>query len=273
MGTEIERLEHKSRWVRRVVLESIASSGKGHIGGTYSCVELLVALYYGGVLRFDPRDPRAPDRDRLLIGKGHACLALYAIFMDLGLITAERFASYGRDGGLGGQLDVSVPGVEYNTGSLGHVLGMAAGMALAAKMDGKTYRSWALLGDAECYEGSVWEALTFAGQQGLDRLVAVIDRNRLSVTDVVDESGPFREFAAKVRTFDWDVREIDGHAFPQILDAFRAAEGAKRPLLIVAHTVKGKGVSFMEHGVKWHHGVPTAQELETARRELEAPRG
>lgn len=271
MAMDVARLEAKARWVRRAVLDGVAASGKGHIGGTYSCVDLLVALYYGGFLRVDPRAPRAAHRDRFLIGKGHACLALYAIFMDLGFITPERFRSYGRDGGLGGQLDVSTPGVEYNTGSLGHVLGIAAGMAMAAKMDGADWRAWAVMGDAECYEGSVWEALMFAGQHGLDRLVAIVDRNRLSVTDVVDDVGPFLQFPEKVRAFDWDVHEIDGHSFPAILGAFRAVQLAKRPSLIVAHTVKGKGVSFMENGVKWHHGVPTARELEQARRELGEP--
>jgi len=159
----VEEMDNKARWVRQMVLESVATGGKGHIGGTYSCTDLFVALYYGGVLRVDPTNPGWADRDRLLVGKGHACLALYAIFMDLGFIDRSAFDSYGRDGGLGGQLDVGIPGAEYNTGSLGHVLGIAAGMALAAKMDKKDYRAYAMMGDAECYEGSIWEAIIFAG--------------------------------------------------------------------------------------------------------------
>lgn len=265
---QIKDLEKKARWVRRVVLESIASSGKGHIGGTYSCTDLLVALYYAGILRVDPKNPKWNDRDRLLVGKGHACLALYAIFMDLGFISRERFAQYGQDGGLGGQLDVSVPGVEYNTGSLGHVLGIAAGMALAAKLDVKSYRAYALMGDAECYEGSVWEALMFAGQHKLDKLVGIIDRNRLSVTDVLDDDSFFKDFKAKITTFDWDCHEINGHSFSEILAVFKEAKNARRPVMIIANTIKGKGISFMENGIKWHHGVPSESELELARKEL-----
>ncbi len=268
MDMNIEQMERKARWVRQTVLESAASGGKGHLGGTFSCTDLFVALYYGGILRVDPADPEWIDRDRLLIGKGHACLALYTIFMDLGFITSECFDTYGKDGGLGGQLDTSVPGVEYNTGSLGHVLGIAAGIALAAKMDSKHYRAFALMGDAECYEGSVWEALIFAGEHNLHKLIGIIDRNRLSVTDVLDDDSFFENFAAKIRTFGWDAFEIDGHSFPEILDVFEAAKTAQKPVMIIANTIKGKGVSFMENGVKWHHGIPNEDELEIARKEL-----
>ena len=263
-----KELEAKARWVRRVVLDTTAATGKGHLGGTFSCTDLLVALYYGGVLRFDPRNPKWPDRDRMLIGKGHACIALYAMLVDLGIMSQKRFDTYGVDGGLGGQLDTSIPGVEYNTGSLGHVLGIGAGMALASKLDSKDYRAYALLGDAECYEGAIWEALTFAGEQKLDKLVGIIDRNRLSVLDVLDDEGLFNEFPARVRSFGWECYEIDGHSFPEIFDVFKAVKSAEKPVMIVANTIKGKGVSFMENEVKWHHGPPGPQELELARKEL-----
>ena len=264
----VEQMEKKARWVRRMVLESIASGGKGHIGGTYSCTDLLVALYYGGILHVDPSNPGWKGRDRLLIGKGHACLALYAIFVDLGFISRPVFDSYGKDGGLGGQLDTGMPGVEYNTGSLGHFVGVAAGIALAAKMDSAHYRAYALMGDAECYEGSIWEALIFAGQHGLDKLVGIIDRNRLSVTEVLEDDSFFEDFAAKLRAFGWDAYDIDGHSFPEILDVFEAVKKAQKPTMIIANTIKGKGVSFMENGIHWHHGVPNESELALARKEL-----
>ena len=144
---ELKELEDKARWVRQMALEATAASGRGHLGGTYSCTDLLVAMYYGGGIRFDPAQPGWPDRDRLLVGKGHACLAFYAIFLDLGMITQERYDEYGVNGGtLGAQLDTSIPGVEYNTGSLGHVLGLAAGIALASKLDSKEYRGLRSLG-------------------------------------------------------------------------------------------------------------------------------
>ena len=266
---KIKDLETKARWVRRLVLESTASTRKGHIGGTYSCTDILVSMYYAGILQVDPKEPKWADRDRLLIGKGHACLALYAIFMDLGFISEECFAGYGKDGGtLGGQLDIGIPGVEYNTGSLGHVLGIAAGMALAAKLDSKNYRAYALMGDAEIYEGSVWEALIFAGQHQLDKLVGIIDRNRLSVTEILEDDSLFRQLRTKVTAFGWDCYEIDGHSFTQILDVFDAVKRAQRPSMIIANTVKGKGVSFMENGVKWHHSIPSDAELAIARKEL-----
>ena len=265
----IKDLETKARWVRRRVLDTTAATGKGHLGGTYSCTDLLVAFYYGGILRIDSNNLDSPDRDRLLIGKGHACLALYSIFVDLGIMSQERFDTYSTDGGLGGQLDTSIPGVEYNTGSLGHVLGIASGMALAAKQDSKDYRAYALMGDAECYEGAIWEALIYAGEQNLNRLVGIIDRNRLSVLDVLDDDGFFNDFPAKVKSFGWDCYEIDGHSFAQILDVFDKVKSADKPVMIVANTIKGKGVSFMENQVRWHAGPPTAEELELARRELD----
>ena len=165
-------------------------------------------------------------------------------------------------------MDVSIPGVEYNTGSLGHVLGVAAGMSLAAKLDARTFRAFALVGDAEIYEGSIWEAIIFAGEHGLDNLVGIIDRNRLSVTAVLDDYGLFKNLDAKVRAFDWDYYEIDGHSFSEILDVAQEVKKARKPVLICANTIKGKGVSFMENRVQWHHSVPTKEELELARQEL-----
>ena len=265
---QIDDLPKIAARVRLQVLEAAAAGGMVHFGGTYSCTDLMVALYYGGLFRMDPGNPRWADRDRLLIGKGHACLALYAILLDLGLISRSLYDSYGKDGGLGCQLDTSIPGVEYNTGSLGHVLGISAGIALAAKLDSGTYRSYALMGDAECYEGSIWEAIIFAGEQGLDKLVGIIDRNRLSVLDVLEDQAFFRAFPRSAGAFGWDCCEIDGHSFPEILDALRYAQSATKPVMIIANTIKGKGVSFMENELKYHSGLPGRSEMEAARQEL-----
>lgn len=269
----VSELEEKARWLRLEVLEKTVAAGRGHLGGTYSCVELLTALYYGGVMRIDTADAKWDDRDRLLIGKGHACLAVYAMFNDLGMMSNERYATYGEDGGLGGQLDLSIPGVEINTGSLGHVLGVGAGMAMAAQMDGSPARAFALMGDAETHEGSVWEAMAFAGEQKLDGLVGIIDRNRLSVTHRVDDDSMFNEFQSKVETFGWQYEEIDGHSFAEILGAFKSADTSDKPVMIVANTVKGKGVSFMENGIEWHQAVPNEDQLEIARVELRGDAG
>lgn len=265
----IETLKKKAKWIRLEALEAIVRGGKGHIGGSYSCVEILVALYYGGLLRVDPCRPKWFDRDRFVMGKGHACLALYPILFDLGFISQDRYLEYGKDGSsLGGQLDVSIPGVEYNTGSLGHALGICAGMALAAKKDQRDSRSIALIGDAECDEGSIWEGIKFAAEHELNNLICVVDRNRLSVTDVVDGEMIFGGFEKKLDLFGWDCHEINGHSFDEIFGAFEKTHHARRPVMILANTIKGKGVSFMENGVKWHHSVPTQKEVEIARKEL-----
>jgi transketolase len=265
----ISDLEDKARWVRLQSLEATVRAGKGHLGGTYSCTDLLVALYYADILGLDPASPDDPGRDRFLIGKGHACLALYSIFKDKGMISQEIFEEFGISGGaLGGQLDTSTPGVEYNTGSLGHVLGIGAGIALAARMDRAAFKAFVVMGDAECYEGSIWEAIVFAGDQQLSGLVGIIDRNRLSVTDVLEDDTFFNEFPNKVRSFGWDCIEINGHDFGEILAAFESAKQLDKPVMILANTIKGKGVSFMEGGVKWHHSVPNGEELDLARIEL-----
>lgn len=265
----VPALKEKAAWVRKEVLEAIAAKGKGHIGGTYSCTDILVALYYGGALNVDLQNLKKPDRDRFILSKGHACLALYSIYLDRGVFTRAKFDEYGRDGGaLGGQLDLGIPGAEYNTGSLGHALGIGCGMALAAKMDQKDYRTYVLMGDAECLEGSVWEAVIFAAEHGLNNLVGIIDRNRLSVTDVLDDEHLFGNFCEKLRLFGWNIRTVDGHSFPDILAVLDEARRSDKPFMILADTIKGKGISFMENGVKWHHSVPNADELARARAEL-----
>lgn len=268
MKKNFEELKNKANWVRRQVLETVALTGKGHIGGTFSSTDIFVALYYGDILRFDPKNPKWSDRDRFVIGKGHACLALYNILVDLGFFDISRLKEYGNNGSsLSGQLNIDTPGVEYNTGSLGNALGIGAGMALAAKMDNKNYRTFALIGDGECAEGSIWESIMFASQQRLNNLIGIIDRNRLSVTDVVEDDEASK-LDKRVRACGWKCLVIDGHSFEEILAAFKGLDKLEQPLMIIANTVKGKGVSFMENRIKWHHSVPTKEELDLARKEL-----
>src|SRR3989344_2279495 len=264
-------LMKKAAWVRMVVLESVVSGGKGHLGGTYSCVDLLVGLYYGKILRFKPEDPQWKDRDRFILSKGHASLALFAIFKDLGIISPELYVTYGQNGGLGGQVDLSIPGVETNTGSLGHSVGIAAGMALAAKMDSADYWTYTLIGDAELFEGSVWEALMFGSQHKLNNLVVVIDRNRLSVMETIDDNNSiFMNFGRKIELFGWNYLELNGHNMEEILTVFKTVRMSDKPSIVMANTIKGKGVSFMENKASWHHGVPTKEQVEIARKELRA---
>ncbi|MDB2637583.1 transketolase [Alphaproteobacteria bacterium] len=262
-------LENKAAEIRIKCLEDTVRAGKGHLGGCYSCVELLVALYYSNFLKVNAENPKDPERDFFFLGKGHACLALYPILNDLGFLSNERYLEYGKNGSsIGGQLDLSIPGVENNTGSLGHALGLAAGVAYAAKKSKRASKAVALLGDAECDEGAIWEAIIFAAEHSLDNLYCIVDRNRLSVTSVIESSVIFDNFVAKMNSFGWHCVEVDGHNYVSILDALEHAKPIKKPTIILANTIKGKGVSFMEGVTKWHHSVPSEKEVEIAYEEL-----
>ena len=264
-------LAAKARWLRLQTLEMIGSAGKGHIGGSYSCMELLVALYYGGILRFDPARPDWPGRDRLVLSKGHGTLGIYPLLADLGYFSLNELGQFTRSGGrLGGHPDNHIPGIETVTGSLGHGLSVGAGMALASKLDEDEQLTVVLLGDGECHEGTVWEAALFASWHRLRRLVAIVDRNRIGGTDFLERSMELNPFEDKWKAFGWDVVTIDGHAFADIFGVLRGLRrrASERPLVIVANTTKGRGVSFMENVPKWHHGVPKGEQLERARQEL-----
>lgn len=266
--TTFKFLEKKARWVRQEVLEKIFRTGKGHIGGTFSCVEILVAFYFGKLLKIRLGDLNWEGRDRFILSKGHACLALYAIFWDMGIISKALFASYGRDGGLGGQLDINIPGVDFNTGSLGHSVGVGAGMALAAKTNSQKYKVVTIIGDSELFEGSVWEAFVFAGNHRLSNLVVIVDRNRLMVTDVLSDGGLFENFALKVKSFGWEYFGINGHGFNQIFEVFEKIKRTEKPVLVIADTIRGKGVSFIENNLEWYTKVPNRREFELAKKEL-----
>jgi transketolase len=249
------------------VLKTIMSTKKGHVGGTYSCIDLLTVLYYC-VMRFDIKNPDDPFRDRLLIGKGHACLGVYNILADIGFISPNLIDEYGSNGSyLGAQLDMKIPGVETNTGSLGHAVGLGAGLALASKIDGTNFKTFVLVGDGECDEGSIWESAMFAGQNQIKNLIIIVDRNRQSVTEFIKEEEEVVSLEQKFRGCGIETVTIDGHDFGDIKAALlKQYEG---PVAIIADTIKGKGVSFMESGIKWHHSIPEEEQYEAALKELE----
>ena len=264
-------LTRSSAWVRREILEMIARAGAGHIGGSLSCTDILVSLYQGGILRAKKGDLAWPDRDRFILSKGHAVEALWATLSLSGFLPPGSLASYGANGTrLGGHPDRSVPGVEVSTGSLGHGLGLGSGLALAARHLQKDYLTYVLLGDGECYEGSVWEAAQFAAHHKLANLVAIVDRNRQITLDDTEACNRLEPFADKWSAFGWETREVNGHSFDELLKALTAPRSPHRtkPLVVIAHTLKGKGVSFMETSVGWHHRVPKGDQLVQARREL-----
>jgi transketolase len=253
------------------VVQMTSRGGSAHVGAALSIADILAVLY-GGTLRIDPQNPRWSERDRLILSKGHAGAAVYAALAEVGFFPVEKLESHYQNGSaLSGHVShKGVPGVEFSTGSLGHGLPVAAGIAYAAKLQRRSHRVFVLLGDGECDEGSNWEAMLFAAHHQLDNLVAIVDFNKLQSLASVAETLALEPFADKWRSFGWTVLEADGHDHVQLRQAF--AEGAAvadRPICVLAHTTKGKGVSFMENSVLWHYRTARGSELAAALAELE----
>ena len=265
---DVDKLRGKAANIRLRTLKLIVDAGTGHTGGALSEADILTTLYYS-VMKHDPDNPDWDARDRYVQSKGHAVEPLYCILSDLGYFSDETLSTFSRFGSpLIGHPNNKVPGIEMNSGALGHGLSVAVGMALAGKMDKKDYHVYCLMGDGEQEEGSVWEAAMAAANYGLDNLTAIIDRNGLQISGSTEDVMRLEPLADKYRAFGFNVIEIDGHDYMQIYDALTFRK-AGVPTLVLARTIKGKGVSFMENAAKWHHGVPKGEQLETAVRELE----
>lgn len=253
-------------------LEMTRVSRGSHIASILSVCD-IVAVLYADILRYDPANPRWDGRDRLILSKGHAGAAIYAALAECGFFDpAELLTHYANGSRLSGHVShKGVPGVEFSTGSLGHGLPAALGMALAAKRDGKPHRVYAICGDGECDEGSVWESALFAPHYQLDNLTVTIDYNKMQSLDFCDNTLRLSPFAEKWRAFGWRVFDVDGHDHDALRQAYReAAQGDSRPSLVLANTVKGKGVSFMENNILWHYRSPQGEEYAAALKELEA---
>jgi len=255
--------------LRLKVVEMAHNAKAAHVASALSCADVIATLY-GAVLELDPDKPDWAMRDRFILSKGHAAAVLYAALSYKGYIAEIDLAGYGREGSLLEQHPCpKLPGVEAATGSLGHGLACGSGMALAARIKGLGYRTFVLLGDGECNEGSVWEAAMFAAANGLGNLCAFVDFNKWQATGRSREVLALDPLAEKFRSFGWIVHEIDGHDYGQILDAVKdISADAGRPTMVVAHTVKGKGVSFMEDDNNWHYRVPTVEEIAQVKTEL-----
>lgn len=240
-----------------------------HIGSALSITD-IVSVLYGQVLRLDPLQPKAADRDRFILSKGHACVAVYAALAEVGCIAKDDLLSYGKDhSALMNHISHKVPGVEFSTGSLGHGLPFGTGKALVAKRSGKSWRTYVLLSDGELGEGSNWEAMMFAAHHQLDNLVAIIDYNKLQSLTTVDKTLRIEPLADKARAFGWSVREVDGHDHAALIDQLCSSPWEiDKPSFLIAHTTKGKGVSFMENSVEWHYKAPSLEQLEQAMEEL-----
>ena len=264
---DVERL---ARTIRVHTLRMTHAAKSSHVGSCLSMAEMLAVLY-GRVLRIDPARPDWCDRDRFILSKGHACAALYAVLAETGFFPASWLRTfYQNNSRLAGHIThTGVPGVEVSTGSLGHGLPMACGMALAGKRDARPYRVFALLSDGECDEGSTWEAMLFAAQHKLDNLVTIVDYNKIQSIGRVQEVMDLTPFADKWRACRWSVREIDGHDLAEVERTLGEVPFLDHsPSCIIAHTVKGKGVSFMEDRLLWHYRSPSQEDLQTALDEL-----
>jgi transketolase len=264
-------LREMAKRLRRHVITMIATAGSGHPGGSLSAADIITALYFK-VLRHDPKDPQWPERDRFVLSKGHAAPILYAALAETGYFPVEELETLRKmDSRLQGHTDRTLtPGVEMSAGSLGMGLSFAIGIALAARLDSKTYRTYALLSDGECQEGQTWEAALAAAQFKLDNLTATVDCNGIQLSGRTCDIMALEPLIQKWQAFGWHVIDIDGHDFDQILGALREAEKTKgRATVITARTIKGKGVSFMENNVAFHGKAPTPDETERALKELE----
>jgi len=268
---DISTVKKKANTIRRHIITSTAEAGSGHPGGSLSCAD-IIALMYFHVLELKPHDPGWHSRDRFLLAKGHAAPALYAALAERGFFPPEELLNLRTLGAmLQGHPDMTrTPGVEASTGSLGQGLSVAVGMALAAKLDSAEYGVYALLGDGEIQEGQVWEAAMAAAHYQLNNLVAIVDYNRLQIDGPVDEVMSPSPVIDKWASFGWEVMDTDGHNISQLHATLQCAQEADRPAAVIAHTVKGKGVSYMENQVQWHGKAPEGQLVEQALRELES---
>ena len=268
---KINYLKKKANCIRNKILDMCVRAGTGHVTSSFSCTELLVALYHGGILRYNPSDPEWEGRDRFVLSKGQASPILYSILADVGFFSIKELDKFNQEDGIFGvHLQRDVPGAEITSGALGHGFGIATGMALAGKMNKKQYFVFTLLGDGECHEGSIWETAMFASHHQLNNLIAIVDRNWLCATDFTENCVRLNPLDKKWISFGWDVANINGHSFEEIFDVIDGFRSNKRnrPLVIIADTVKGKGVSFLENQIFWHGVAPKGEEAKQAKREL-----
>lgn len=279
---DFKKVERIAKELRRDIITMVYNAQSGHPGGSLSAVDILTVLYFGGILRYDPKNPDWEERDRFILSKGHASPALYSTLAYAGYFPREELYTYRKTKGhapdgysrLQGHPawihnKHGLAGVEASTGSLGQGLSIAIGQALSLKLWGKDSRVYVMLGDGEIQEGMIWEALMFAGHHRLDNLCAILDNNNLQIDGDVRNIVNIHPLKEKFESFGWNVIEIDGHNYEEIYGAFQNGMAVKgKPTIIVAHTIKGKGVSFMENNFKWHGVAPNKEEYEKAMSEL-----
>ncbi|MDR3494200.1 MAG: transketolase [Ancalomicrobiaceae bacterium] len=270
LNDTVARIREKAVWMRRHALKMVYDKQLGHLGGDFSATDILATLYFG-VMRYDPVVPKMPDRDRFIMSKGHATGAFYSVLAGAGYFPEDWLATYMQPNSrLNGHPNRNyLAGIETNTGPLGHGMPVALGIAIAGKLSGLAYRTFVLTGDGELQEGSNWEAAMSAGNRHLSHLTMIVDRNRLQQGAGTEETNGLDPLDDKFRAFGWHVEMVDGHDIEALLAVLAAPVGDRtKPLCVIANTIKGKGVSFMENKAVWHHGVPSPAQYEQALKEL-----
>lgn len=270
----MEKIEEIAKDIRKTIYKIAHHAGGGHMGSAFSATDILSVLYFDDVLKYDPTNPEWENRDKFVLSKGHACYALYAVLARAGYFPEEELWSVGKPGSkFGGHPKMcEIPGVEASTGALGHGLSFAIGIAYANKIDKKKCHTYVMLGDGECQEGSIWEGALSAPTLELDNLTVIVDNNKLQAMDELENIVCMEPFADKWKAFGWNVIKIDGHNYVEIKEAMLARHVGK-PTLVVAKTIKGKGVSFMENVPIWHYRMPNEQELPVLMQELDFTEG
>ena len=271
-SSEVSLLCRQANEIRKDIIRMLVEAGSGHPGGSLSATDILTAIYFK-FLRHDPKNPKWPDRDRVVLSKGHGAPALYAALAHCGYFPREKLITLRKFGSpLQGHPDMRrLPGIEASTGSLGQGLSIGVGMALAAKLDRKDYQTYVILSDGETNEGQIWEAASFAAHHKMNNLISILDYNKFQLDDAVKSIINMEPIVDKWKAFGWHVFEINGHDMKVLLETFEAAKKIKdKPIMIVAHTIKGKGVSFMENNNHYHGVAPTKEEAARALKELEA---
>lgn len=274
MKKKISDSEDLAWRIRRDAIEMTHLSNGSHIASVLSIAD-IIAVLYADVMKYDANNPKMEERDRIILSKGHAGAAIYAALAEEGFFDVEELKTHYANGSrLSGHVShKNVPGVEFSTGSLGHGLSVGAGMAFAAKLDNKKHKVFVILGDGECDEGSIWECALFANQYKLDNLVAIVDSNKMQSMDFCENTIALSPFAEKWKTFGWNVKNIDGHNHEELRNALLETENSMhKPTVVIANTIKGKGISFMENNIVWHYRAPQGEDYENAVKELEEAR-
>lgn len=274
MKKKISDSEYLAWRIRRDAIEMTHLSNGSHIASVLSIAD-IIAVLYADVMKYDANNPKMEERDRIILSKGHAGAAIYAALAEEGFFDVEELKTHYANGSrLSGHVShKNVPGVEFSTGSLGHGLSVGAGMAFAAKLDNKKHKVFVILGDGECDEGSIWECALFANQYKLDNLVAIVDSNKMQSMDFCENTIALSPFAEKWKTFGWNVKDIDGHNHEELRNALLETENSMhKPTVVIANTIKGKGISFMENNIVWHYRAPQGEDYENAVKELEEAR-